>query len=206
MPHLHHARSDKAGAFHHPGVYDRLARRQLRRLYARVAADVAAAGLPDGSRVLDAGTGPGRVPLAIAAAAPGLHVEGIDLSEEMIEHARRVAADAGAVPDRVSFTVGDVAGLHFPDDTFDLVVSTLSQHHWADREGGVRELLRVLKPGGRIWIYDIRFALRRAEAAARAARPGWEIRRETVRTGPLSPGLIARLVIQPYAQSPAVTR
>ena len=195
MPFLRHARADKAGAFHHPVAYERLASRHLRRLYTRVAADVAAAGLPDGSRVLDAGTGPGRVPLAIADTAPGLRVEGVDLSEEMIEHARRAVTDA-AVRDRVSFAVGDVVDLPYPDDTFDLIVSTLSQHHWADREAGVRELLRVLRPTGQIWIYDIRFALRRAEAAARAAQPS-DVRRETVRTGPLSLGLIARLSIRP---------
>ncbi len=195
MPSIHHARADRSGAFHHPHLYDRLARWQLRRLYARVAADVAAAGLPAGSRVLDVGTGPGRVPLAIASAVPGLRVEGVDLSEEMIEHARRIAADAGTQA-QVSFAVADVADLPYPEDTFDLIVSTLSQHHWADVPGGVGELLRVRKPTGQIWIYDIRFALRRAEAAARATHRG-DVRRETVRTGPLSLGLIARLMIRP---------
>jgi ubiquinone/menaquinone biosynthesis C-methylase UbiE len=193
---IRRAHADKAGAFHHPGLYDRLAGRHLRRLYARVAADVTAAGLTDGSRVLDVGTGPGRVPLAIADARPELLVEGIDLSEEMIEYARRVATDA-AVQDRVGFAVRDVADLRYPDNTFDLIVSTLSQHHWADVEGGVRELRRVLKPTGQIWIYDIRFVLRRAEAAARAADPRCDVRREIVRTGPLSLGLIARLMIRP---------
>jgi len=157
---------------------------------------VAAAGLPDGARVLDVGTGPGRVPLAIAEARPGLLVEGIDLSEEMIEYARRVATDA-ALQDRVGFAVGDVADLRYPDNTFDLIVSTLSQHHWADVEGGVRDLRRVLRPTGQIWIYDMRFFLRRVEAAAQAAHPRCDVRRGTVRTGPLSLGLIARLMIRP---------
>ncbi len=202
MPSIHHTRSGKSGAFHHPGSYDRLARRHLRRLYARVAADVAAAGLSDGSRVLDVGTGPGRVPLAIIGAVPGLRVEGIDLSEEMIEHARRIAADTTGQDDagmeaQLSFAVADVADLPHPDDTFDLIVSTLSQHHWADVSGGVRELLRVCKPTGQIWIYDIRFALRHAEAAARATNPECDPRRATVRTGPFSLGLIARLTIRP---------
>jgi ubiquinone/menaquinone biosynthesis C-methylase UbiE len=196
---FHHAHTDKRGAFRHPGAYDRFARGRLGRLYARVAADVAAAGLPEGSRVLDVGTGPGRAPLAIADAAPGLRVEGIDLSEQMIEHARRTAAEAG-MSDRVDFDVADVADLHYPDDTFDLVVSTLSQHHWADRESGLKELHRVLKPTGQIWIYDIRFALRRAEHIARAL-PQSAVSRETVRTGPRSLGLIARLEIRPAAVS-----
>ena len=193
---IRHAHAGESGAFHHPALYDRLASRHLGRLYARVAADVTAAGLPDGSRVLDVGTGPGRVPLAIAEALPGLCVEGIDLSEEMIEHARRLVSDAGP-QDRVSFAVEDVADLHHPDNTFDLIVSTLSQHHWANRERAVRELLRVVKPTGQIWIYDLRFLLRRAEATARAAHPTCDVRREIVRTGRLSPGLIARLIIRP---------
>jgi ubiquinone/menaquinone biosynthesis C-methylase UbiE len=189
----HTTRRDDAGAFHHPERYDRVARRWLRRLYARVAHDVVAAGLPDGARVLDVGTGPGRVPLAIAAAAPGLFVDGVDLAEEMIEHARRLAAQH----DRVSFAVGDVAKLPYPDASVDLVVSTLSQHHWRDVDAGLGELLRVLRPGGQIWIYDLRFALRRATAAARARCPGGEIDRTTVRTGPLSLGLLARLTVRP---------
>jgi ubiquinone/menaquinone biosynthesis C-methylase UbiE len=187
MPHLGH-RAAESGAFRHPGPYDRLAHRWLRRLYLRVADDVAGAGLPDGARVLDVGTGPGRVPLAIAEAAPGLDVEGIDLSPEMIEHARGLVAGQ-----HVTFTVGDVANLPYPDGSFDLIVSTLSQHHWANVDGGVRELLRVTKPGGQIWIYDVRFALRRARAAARSHCPTCRVARETVRTGPLSLGLIARL-------------
>jgi ubiquinone/menaquinone biosynthesis C-methylase UbiE len=196
MPHRHtHASPDDAGAFHHPERYDRLARRWLRRLYARVASDVAAAGLPEGSRVLDVGTGPGRVPLAIATTSPGLVIDGVDLAEEMIDHARRLTAHLG---DRVSFTAADVAKLPYPDATFDLIVSTLSQHHWRDVDGGLGELLRVLRPGGQIWIYDLRFALRRVRAAARRQCPAGDVSRHTVRTGPLSLGLLARLTVRPH--------
>jgi ubiquinone/menaquinone biosynthesis C-methylase UbiE len=68
----------------------------------------------------------------------------------------------------VSFTVGDVADLPFTDDSFDLIVSSMSQHHWIDVEGAIRSLRRVLGPGGRLWIYDVRFVLRRAARAVRA--------------------------------------
>ncbi|MGH3735540.1 MAG: class I SAM-dependent methyltransferase [Micromonosporaceae bacterium] len=190
---MFHRHAHRKGAFHHPHSYDKIASKHSR-LRERVAADVATAGLPAGARVLDVGTGPGRVPLAIAAQAPGPRVEGIDLSEEMIEYARQLATDAG-VQDRVDFTVADVADLSYPDDSFDLVISTLSQHHWADREAGVRELLRVTRPTGRIWIYDLRFALSRTVAAADAA--GADVRRETVRTRRFSLGLITRLTLRP---------
>src|SRR6266511_3880645 len=131
MPTIHRAHGSRFGSFDHPDRYDRWASRFFGGLYERVAADVAAAGLPDGARVLDVGTGPGRVPLAIARALPGLRVDGLD--------------------DAVRFTVGDVADLPYADATFDLVVSTMSQHHWADAAAGLRELRRVLRPGAQVW-------------------------------------------------------
>lgn len=193
---IRNAHAGMFGLFDHADRYDQLASRLLHGLYARVAADVAAAGLDDGARVLDVGTGPGRVPLAIAQALPGLRVEGLDLSAEMIARARRNAADA-ALDDRVRFTVGDVADLPHPDATFDLIVSTMSQHHWPDAAAGFRELRRVLRPGGQIWIYDLRFALGRAEAAARGAFPAPDLHRELLRTGRLPVRLLGRLAIAP---------
>ncbi|GAA2851237.1 hypothetical protein GCM10010517_08810 [Streptosporangium fragile] len=193
---IHRARASLFGLFHHGSLYDRLISQGFRPLYARVTADVTAASPGAGTRVLDVGTGPGRVPLAIARALPALRVEGLDLSAEMIDLARRNAAEAG-LGDRVDFTVADVADLPYPGESFDLIVSSMSQHHWPDAAAGMRELRRVLRPGGRVWIYDFRFALRRAEAAARAAFPGYRIRREPVRTGRLPVRLIGRLVVEP---------
>lgn len=80
----------------------------------------------------------------------------------------------------MNFTGGDVADLPYPDRTFDLVVSTMSQHHWGDVQAGMRELGRVLRPDGQLWIYDFRFSLGRAERAARAAFTGRSFRREPV--------------------------
>lgn len=188
-----HSHGTMKGAFGHAHFYDGFTR-PFRRFYARVAAEVAAAGLAPGARVLDVGTGPGRLPLLIAGAAPGLRVEGLDLSPEMIGHARRRAREAG-MGDRVTFVVGDVADLAYPDDTFDLVVSTMSHHHWPDAAAGLRELRRVVRPGAQVWIYDFRFPLRRAEAAARAAFPDHDVRSEPVRPGwPL--WLLGRVVVR----------
>lgn len=197
---IHRAHGSRFGSFDHADRYDRWASRFLHGLYERVAADVAAAGLRDGARVLDVGTGPGRVPLAIGHALPGLRVEGLDQSVQMIAQARRNATEAG-LDDRVGFTVGDVAELPYADATFDLVVSTMSQHHWRDAAAGVRELRRVLRPGAQVWIYDLRLALGRAEAAARAAFPSPDLHRESLRTGWLPLRLIGRLAIDP-AEAP----
>lgn len=184
------------GAFEHPNLYDSLARRFLRGLYAKVTADVGAAHLSGGDRLLDVGTGPGRVPLAVADLLPDLRIDGIDLSPSMIAKARELARVAG-LEDRVTFIVGDVADLPYPDQVFDLIVSTVSQHHWADVAAAFRELRRVLRPDGQIWIYDLRAALRGAETAARAAFPEHTIRRETVPIARLLLRPIGRLTIRP---------
>ncbi|MBG0831891.1 class I SAM-dependent methyltransferase [Planomonospora sp. ID67723] len=182
------AHASMFGFFNHAGLYDRMSRVfGFRRIYTRAVADVVRAGLSDGARILDVGTGPGRVPIAIVRACPGLRAEGVDLSAGMIAHARRAAAG----DDRVGFTVGDVADLPYPDEAFDLVVSTMSQHHWGDPGTGVRELRRVLRPGGQLWIYDFTLALRRAEIAARAAFPRYAVRREPVSA------LVGKLVVRP---------
>jgi ubiquinone/menaquinone biosynthesis C-methylase UbiE len=178
------------GPFAQAAGYDRITSRHLRGLDARIVADVAAAGLGPADRLLDAGTGPGRLPRAIAGALPDLAVDGVDLSADMIQYANRAAKNAA----RITFTVGDVTDLPYPDGTFTLIVSSISQHHWTDVEGALRDLHRVLRPGGRLWIYVARFALRRATAAARAVFPSVE--REAVRTSRLPVRLIARLSAQ----------
>ena len=178
-----------AGPFSRPDDYDRITTRHLRGMDARIVADVTAAGLGPDDRVLDAGTGPGRVPRALATAQPHLRIDGVDLDPQMIEYAREHTA-----ADRVAFTVGDVAHLPFPDETFTLIVSSISQHHWTDVEGAIKDLRRVLRPGGQLWIYDMRFVLGRARAAARAGFRS--VRTEPVRTSRLPIRLIARLSVQ----------
>ena len=193
-----HARFHGAAMFQRADRYDRLANHLTRPLYQRVAADVAAAGGAEAGSVLDVGTGPGRVPILVARALPGWRVEGVDLSGPMVDRARRNAVEAG-LADRVTFTVGDAAALPYPDGSFDLVVSTISLHHWADAEAGLREVRRVLRPRGQAWIYDFRlwYALGRAEAAARVAFPDRPVLREPVRGGPLRLRLVGRVVAGP---------
>jgi ubiquinone/menaquinone biosynthesis C-methylase UbiE len=143
----------------HAEWYDRLAGRLAGPLYRRIAADVAGAGLTDRAFVLDVGTGPGRVPVLIAQRCPSLTVEGIDLSEQMIARATQtVGAAAGS---RVTYRVADVRALPYPDNSIDLVVSSLSLHHWTDVPAGLAEIRRVLRPDGQAWIYDVRHILHR---------------------------------------------
>lgn len=139
-----------------PAVYDAVAHRLLLGSFLRrIAADVAAVA-PEGARVLEVGCGPGRLSILLAR-RHGLDVTGIDLDPAMIERARANAARPGEGDQhRPSFLVGDVASLAFPEGSFDLVVSTLSMHHWADPRGGLAEIGRVLRPGARALVWDLR--------------------------------------------------
>ena len=188
------ARASMFGLAHRPHGYLTFAAHLAGPLYDRVTADVAAHPLPPQARVLDAGTGPGVLPLKIATARPGLLLDAVDLSPEMIEEARRNAERSGR-PEAVTFTVADVTRLPFPDATFDLVVSTISQHHWQDPAAGLQDILRVLRPGGRAWVYDFRLALRRARRAATTLPEGVTVTVESPLPGArwLSP--IGRLVL-----------
>lgn len=131
-------------------VYDVLSRRVLRGMYRRLAADVAAAA-PEGGAVLDVGTGPGVLLVELAGRRPDLRLTGLDLSADMIASAKRNLEPFG---DRASASVGDVTSLPFPDRSFDFIVSSLSLHHWDDPRAAVPELARVLRPEGRVHIYD----------------------------------------------------
>jgi SAM-dependent methyltransferase len=137
------------------GVYDALSRLLLGSLHGRIAADVAAV-VPDGAQILEVGCGPGLLSLRLGR-HHGFEVTGLDLDPAMIAQAR-ANADRPENGDhrQPSFLVGDVAALAFPDRSFDLVVSTLSMHHWADPAAGLAEIGRVLRPGGRALIWDFR--------------------------------------------------
>jgi SAM-dependent methyltransferase len=140
-------------------VYDTLSRFLLGPFVERIAADVAAVA-PDGARVLEVGCGPGHLSIRLAR-RHRLEVTGLDLDPAMIERARANAARRGDGDERrPSFLVGDVASLTFPDGSFDLVVSTLSMHHWADPAAGLAEIGRVLRPGGRALVWDFRPGVR----------------------------------------------
>lgn len=135
-------------------IYDVAAKRALRGAYRRIAEDMADAA-PDDATVLDVGTGPGILLTEIARRRPDLHLTGVDLSPDMIEQAERNVAPYGA---RVLARVGSAADLPLPDDSVDLIVSSFSLHHWADPAAAAPELARVLRPGGRLYVYDFSFA------------------------------------------------
>jgi len=138
---------------HGARFYDLMSRRVFRRMYRRLADDVVAAA-PHGGAVLDVGTGAGVLLLEIARRRPDLILTGVDLSADMVANATRNLA----THQNATVRVGDVTALPFEDASFDLIVSSLSAHHWDDPEAAVPELARVLRPGGRLRVYDFPFA------------------------------------------------
>jgi ubiquinone/menaquinone biosynthesis C-methylase UbiE len=177
-------------------VYDQTMVRLTRGLYQRVIEDLTSLRLVEG-KVLDVGTGPGTLARDIARSLPRLEVYGIDLSEEMIQLAREHASRE-QVEERVHFDIGNVAHLPYPDHSFDLVVSTISMHHWYELEQPLRDLYRVLRPGGRLWIYDFRFMTTQTIEKAQALTPfaGTPLEHRLERTGLLPFALYQRFALQ----------
>jgi demethylmenaquinone methyltransferase/2-methoxy-6-polyprenyl-1,4-benzoquinol methylase/phosphoethanolamine N-methyltransferase len=107
-----------------------------------------------GDKVLDVGCGTGSLTLtAQSYTGLGGKVYGIDAAPEMIEVAKKKASRSGV---DVVFDVGLIEELAFPDATFDVVINRLAIHHLPDdlKHRGFTEILRVLKPGGRLLIAD----------------------------------------------------
>ena len=152
--------------------YDRTAL-LMRPLYRRVARDIAA-GTPHGARVLDIGTGPGHLLVVLARLRPDLDITGADVSADMAEIAAGRLAEFG---DRARAVVGDAGALPFPDDAFDLVVSSFSMHHWPDVPAAAAEIGRVLRPDGHLGVYDFRRAPFAELTEAAAVQPGLAGRR-----------------------------
>jgi ubiquinone/menaquinone biosynthesis C-methylase UbiE len=110
-----------------------------------------AAGVRTGrERALDLGCGAGHTALAFAARVAS--VVAYDLTPAMLEQARRLAAERGLA--NLRFELGDAARLPFPDASFELVTSRLSAHHVAEPAAMVREVARVLVPGGAFLLCD----------------------------------------------------
>jgi SAM-dependent methyltransferase len=109
-------------------------------------------GLAHGERLLDVGCGLGEAALGLAQdLGDGGEVVGVDVSERMLRVAR---SNAGAARCRVRFTVGDARSLDEPDDSFDAARSERTLQWLADPAAAVAEMVRVVRPGGRVSLID----------------------------------------------------
>ena len=103
----------------------------------------------DTAKVLDVGTGTGCLVRALHERWPRRRHTGVDISKEML-HAAREAAP------KCTFVHGTAEALPFPDASFDAAVSLSSLHFWSDPAAGLREIARVLRPGGVLVLSDWR--------------------------------------------------
>ena len=103
---------------------------------------------------------------------PSARWTGLDIDRSMLDAAERRLA-AGGLGGRARAVEGDVARLPFEDASFDLVVSSLSAHHWPDAEAGFREIRRVLRPGGVGLVYDLPAAWGHAETGSNGIGGAW---------------------------------
>lgn len=108
----------------------------------------------DSPRVLDVACGTGDFSIAIAKAIGNGKVIGVDISKEMLEVMRRKVLKNN-LESIISQEVGDGEDLRFPEDSFDRVVNAFGIRNFEDRDKGLREALRVLRPGGRLVILEL---------------------------------------------------
>jgi demethylmenaquinone methyltransferase/2-methoxy-6-polyprenyl-1,4-benzoquinol methylase len=127
-------------------VYDAMNRAITMGLDGRWRRLAAASAVRPGDRVLDAACGTGD--LALAALAAGGDVTGLDFSERMLERARRKS-------DAIHWAKGDVLTLPFDDASFDAATIGFGIRNVADLDAGLRELARVVRPGGRLAVLEI---------------------------------------------------
>ncbi|HVC35376.1 MAG TPA: class I SAM-dependent methyltransferase [Chloroflexota bacterium] len=108
--------------------------------------------LTPGSDVLEVAPGPGYLAIEIARLGP-YRVTGLDVSHSFVRIASENARRAGVT---IDFQQGDAAHLPFPDESFDFVVCRAAFKNFSDPVGALDEIHRVLKPRGRVSIYDLR--------------------------------------------------
>ena len=114
---------------------------------------VECAGIKPGERILDACTGTGDLAIRFARSDKSSEIIGIDFSEEMLQIARNKMERKG-LAGRIRLLEGDALHLPFEDKSFDVVSIGFGLRNLTDRKGGILEMARILKKGGRILILE----------------------------------------------------
>ena len=134
------------------GLYDRMNTVMtvgLHHQWRRRAADLAALG--PGNRALDVATGTGDLAIALAErVGDDGEVVAVDFSERMLELAR---AKANGLP--IRFEIANALALPFGDDEFDAATVGFGARNFSDLDRGLREMVRVVRPGGRVVVLEI---------------------------------------------------
>lgn len=123
-------------------------------LYPLLAAYISRTGPSHPERIVDMGTGPGLLSIELAERT-GAEVVAVDINPAMLQllqshHASRPTTSV------IRGEIADVHSLKYPDNWADIVVSYSCYHHWADPGRALRECYRILRPGGRLFVFDTR--------------------------------------------------
>jgi ubiquinone/menaquinone biosynthesis C-methylase UbiE len=130
--------------------YDRNTRKSLEEF--RREAERLKAFLPDGGDVLEVAPGPGFLAIEMARDSR-IRVTGLDISKTFVELARKNAAEEGV---RVDFKLGNASAMPFADKSFDLLACRAAFKNFSEPERALKEMRRVLRPGGTGVIIDLR--------------------------------------------------
>jgi ubiquinone/menaquinone biosynthesis C-methylase UbiE len=115
---------------------------------------LAAHGRCRGGAILDVGTGPARIAIALCRSDPSARLVATDLSAAMLELARRNVAAAGMAA-RIECVRGDAKGLPWPAGRFEAVISNSIVHHIPDPAPALAEMVRQVSPGGTLFVRDL---------------------------------------------------
>jgi SAM-dependent methyltransferase len=140
----------------------------------------------DGARLLDVGCGAGFYLRALAGAADGLRLHGLDASEAFLREARRRLDEAAVA---ATLTLGDAQALPYRDAAFDGVAFGGTPNEVRDRAAAFAEIARVTRPGGRVWLM----------AAVRAPTPFGRLAQLALRAGGIATPPVEALLAEAEA-------
>ncbi|MEP6774501.1 MAG: methyltransferase domain-containing protein [Chloroflexota bacterium] len=115
-------------------------------------------GLVDGMSILELGSGPGFVTEQLIALCPNSHITCVEIDRDLILHAEQYL-QSKRLESHYTIIQGDLMTMDMPDNIFDFAVARLVFQHLRDPRGALAEILRVLKPGGKLVIHDIDIGL-----------------------------------------------
>jgi len=110
--------------------------------------------LHDGCSVIEVATGPGYLAIELAKLGICNKIIGLDISKDFVEIAQRNAKEAGVI-EVVEFQHGNVADIHFPDNSFDFIICIAAFKNFKEPLKALSEMCRVLKSGGNVLIGDM---------------------------------------------------